>query len=354
MSKIPYRFHTPIPAIFYQNGILDSSKKIYRNRLFFLTWAFSQCYCIATIRDNIPYNSYEFSFSRNSGAKECGLTEDEFRTQKEFFENEGYLEKSNDTIGNRINRYRWRVERFTEDKIIEIEKIPNQNLGISREENQFSKEQNPQPNQEIPSKIPNQITDVLREEIAKNPQQNPQPNPHFSRTKEQKKVCLKETNINKEKCEAEPESKESLFLSHKEKNLFLDARKDLLSEQVEGLQIYLDYRNVQGITDKTLARWLRDYSFEDVKDSIVLMLDPENKKPDNPGGWIQRALENGWARKERIKRENRERAIQFKSKNNLRFLKINQRYCVDLRNKDKEFYYHIDPQIFETQLRNCL
>jgi hypothetical protein len=343
MSKIPYRFYTPIPVFFYQSGILDPSKKNYKNRLCFIHWAIGRCYVVSSIQNGVNYDAYEFSCSMAKAAEESGLTADEMEAQFTYFVNHGLLIKEINTSKNRINRYKWDVSKFIDEKVIALHAVEQQNPVENRNQPTGEELKKSEPNPENR----NQTGTDLRVENEEKSEQNP----HFSRTKEQTSICLKETS--KEKSQSEV-SDENLFLSLKEKNLFYSSGKNESREELEGLQAYIEYREIKDITPKTLTRWLKTYSCEDIKETLMLMLDPQNKKISNPGGWMQKALDNGWARQERIKRQNREFAIEFKAKNKVNFLKINQRYCIDLRQKDKEFYFHVDPRIFETQLRQCL
>jgi hypothetical protein len=124
MSKIVYRYRTPIPMIFWRNGMLDPSKAIYKNRLAFLTWAFAIC----------PYDSLKFTITKEEGARQSGLTPDQWSTQEEFFVGNGILAKRSNVIKNRPNDYEWVIEKITEEKIIDIEKTPNQNQMQSTED----------------------------------------------------------------------------------------------------------------------------------------------------------------------------------------------------------------------------
>lgn len=342
MSKIPYRFRTPIPLIFWKNGILDPAKKIYKNRLAFLTWAFSRCY----------YDSYEFSCSREEASKESGLTEDEWRTQEEFFVGIEILEKLSGAVRKKGNHYRWVVEKLEEYKIIELEKTPNKNTTVLREENQKEEKKNPQEKKEIPNKIPNKIPAVLRVENEKNPQEIPNKTPTSLEQEEQKNLCLKETNINKEKSNLIPTAGKNLSLSLEEKKLFSASRENELQQHQVALEAYVSYRNIDRITSKTIARWISTYPIDDIEAAIGLMLEPGKKKVVNPGGWIENTLQKGIVRQERIKKQNMQFAQEIQSKN--KYLKITSRYCQDVRHRDKEFYYHMDPQIFESELRKCL
>jgi hypothetical protein len=173
MSKIVYRYRTPIPMIFWRNGMLDPSKAIYKNRLAFLTWAFAIC----------PYDSLKFTITKEEGARQSGLTPDQWSTQEEFFVGNGILAKRSNVIKNRPNDYEWVIEKITEEKIIDIEKTPNQNQMQSTEDKGLKEGlENKSPNQteKSPTESPTKSPTVLRDEIEKNPQPNPQQNPHVN------------------------------------------------------------------------------------------------------------------------------------------------------------------------------
>ena len=156
MSKLPYRFITPIPIIFERNGVLDPKKQSYKNRLAFLKWAFSKCH----------YDRFNFSCNRLNAAKESGLTEEEWRAQEKFFIENGFLIKKKNPIHDRPSLYEWSMEKICEDKIILFEEQPCSKPCLDDEE----------------KKPPA----ILREEINQKPpaknmekvQPNPQPNPH--------------------------------------------------------------------------------------------------------------------------------------------------------------------------------
>lgn len=215
MSKIPYRFRTPIPFSFEKkNGILDPSKKIYHKRLAFVKWAFGQCYTIPFTRDGISYAPFEFSMSHERGAKECGLTPDEFSTQVEFFEKLHFLEKIPNSLKNRVNSYRWKVEKFSEEKIIEIEKIPNQNTSQTtdnEEEKDKSSEKIPNQNEKSPTDSPTKSPTVLLEEIQKNTQPITEQNPPFY--KNDKEAI--ELSLSNSDNEYKPRAREDISLSSK-------------------------------------------------------------------------------------------------------------------------------------------
>lgn len=120
MSKIPYSFRTPIPTYFYMNGFLDPKKKSFDNRIKFVMWAFSKCYCVDTVRCGVKYDAFEFSLSRERGAEEAGLSEKAFRLQMEYHLENGFLKKSANKIQNRCSRYKWQVHLFVE-KLVKIE-----------------------------------------------------------------------------------------------------------------------------------------------------------------------------------------------------------------------------------------
>ena len=126
MSKISYTYKTPIPMIFWRNGALDPSKKIYKNRLAFLTFAFSKCY----------WDRFEFNYSREEASLKSGLTIQELRTQEEYFIETGFLIKRTNFIHDRILTYYWDEERFSEEKIIFIEEPTSQNKSQVSENNE--------------------------------------------------------------------------------------------------------------------------------------------------------------------------------------------------------------------------
>lgn len=176
MSKMFYRYRTPIPMIFRKNGMLDPSKKIFHKRLAYLDWSFGKCH----------YDCLSFSYNREQASSECGLSIDEIRTQEEYFIDKGMMKRFPSQFKNQPCTYEWVKEKIQEGTIIPIEKIPDENLektqAILREEiekkSQTENLENPKQNDKTPSKIPDKNPGILREEIQKNPKQNPKQNPN--------------------------------------------------------------------------------------------------------------------------------------------------------------------------------
>lgn len=246
MSKIPYRYRTPIPMIFWKNGDLDPSKKIYKNRLSFLTWAFSECH----------YDCFEFSCSREQAAIKSGMTEKEWRTQEKHFISTGLLTKKSNPIHDRLSYYEWNIEEMSEEKIIEIKEMASQiNPQVIENEKHtsFNDKEMASQIEKGPAKGPAKGPVVLREEIQKNGQQKGQPNGH---------VYINNININKKTTTPLPPKGESVVVSFYP---CLEENKDLSFEHKQILQQYpenrvklaLDYAKVTKPTDTLIAmlRW---------------------------------------------------------------------------------------------------
>jgi hypothetical protein len=204
MSKIPYRYRTPIPMVFWKNGYLDPSKKIYKNRLAFLTWAFSEC----------NFGRFEFSCSREEAALKSGLTIQEWRTQEQNFIEEGFLIKHPNQVHDRFSVYHWNVEKLVEEKIIEVEKTTSQNPSQTSEDEKDKtplKEEATSQTENQPAKQPVNQPAVLREEIQKNNQPINQAINHFY-INDNKAINLSLSNSDNE---YKPRAREDISLSSK-------------------------------------------------------------------------------------------------------------------------------------------
>jgi hypothetical protein len=370
--------------------IIDLSKPCNHKKIAFAFWSICKTFATPRTIHGEFYDAYEFSCTFEEIAESLGVTLSIAKGLVKFFNDIGWLIKSPNQVKNRTNRFKWDEKKLFPEKIVSIqgskhpdeekiadqnaEKIADQNLeknpvhnsqkcptdlGVKTPKkcptkndvnNPIENKENSRPTQ----KIADQIADRFRSENT----QKIADQVHASlRTKES--ICLKETNINKEK-EPIPIVDKDLSLFHGEKDLFNASKENELKEQQMTLEALVEMRNINVgfkketfITSKTISRWLIEYSYQDVMDAIYLMLSNDHKKPENPGGWVQTALQKGWPKQERIKKQNLNFAMEIKEKNRLKHLKINSRYCVDLRTQ-KDYYYGIDPKIFETEIRKCL
>jgi ribulose bisphosphate carboxylase small subunit len=377
MSKVSFPFDL-IPKIFRKKGILDPRKKNYLKRLAFIYWAFSKCYTVSTVQEGVSFQPFEFCVGIQQAIKESGLNLEELEAQFRFFVDQGFLIKSKNEVKNRPNHYRWNTHKFLDDKLIELsnenelEKNPDQNSSEGKEKirTESEKIRTEIVADSIPSKPEIKNPDQLREENDENIRTNIKksgpksgPNPDQLREENSKKsgpnpdqhppsietnrtieaICLKETKKEIQPV-AETKNAEDLFLSHKENEQ---------QEHQKAIEAYIEFRNIKSISSKTITRWLVDYPIDDIIGALGLLISNDHKKPENPGGWVQTALKEGWPKQERIKKQNFYFVTELKEKNKLRHLKINSRYCVDQR-AGKDYYYHIDPKIFEAEIRKCL
>lgn len=372
MDKIPYHF-IPIPRILFKNGFLDTKKKNFDKRLRFIMIAFSKCYAVPRVINNISYDAYEFSCTYEELADELGATYKEVRCLFDLCIDMKFMIKTPNRIANRENYFQWDITQFVCEKVVILsedmksseEKRADQNL----EKNTVHKSQKGQTayrekidkkgqtknatNSDLKNEEKGRPTEKRADQradqlLSVNDEKRADQCTPSLRTKES--LCLKETNINKEKL-AIPIVGEVLSLSHEEKDLFVSAKQNELAEHQKALEAYINYRDVSQITSKTIVRWLTIYSVQDIQEAVGLMLS-SNKRVSNPGGWIESALQKGIVRNERVKKQNIAFAKEMQPKN--KYLKVNSRYCQDVRFRDKEFYYHIDPQIFQSELRKCL
>jgi hypothetical protein len=352
--------------------IIDLSKPSNHKKLVFAYWSISKTFAVPQTIHGEFYDAYEFSCTFEEIAESLGVSLKVAKGLIKFFNNIGWLIKSPNQVKNRANRFKWDEEKFYHEKIVSIqesnqtneEKRADQNLeknpvhnsqkgptdlgvktpkkGPTKNDvnNSFENEENGRPTQ----KRADQRADRFRSE---NTQKRADQGHASLRTKET--LCLKETNINKENV-AIPIVDQDLSLFHEKKDLFNASPVNEFSEHQKALEAYISYRNIPNITSKVIARWLKNYCIEDIKDALGLMLSAKNV--GNPGGWIETVLQKGIVKQERVKKQNINFAKEMQPKN--KYLKINSRYCKDIRFSDKEFYFHIDPEIFKSELRKCL
>lgn len=347
MAKLPYIFQTPIPIFFYKNGFLDPKKKSYTNRIKYLNLHFGKCRSVPTIQRGVSFAPFEFSISDEEGAKEAGLTIKEYKVQKNLHLSKGWLVKQSNSVANRANFYQWKVEKFSEDTIINFEE---QN---EKGPTDLSFEQKKGPT-DLREEICKKGTTDLKKGQPKGGQKGQpiyetnqeekgqpkgQPKGCIYRTIEQEEVCLKETNINKEKCEVIPAAVH-LSLSHEEKE-----------KERKTLEAFFEYKGIsqKDISSSTIKRWLNFYPVEMLIATINLM-GSSKTTVRKPGAWIEAALQENIAGKEAIKSKNKNFAKTIKEKFKIKSLKITERYCCDT-DTGKDYYYHIDPLIFETELK---
>lgn len=130
MSKLPYRFHTPIPRYFFETGWLNPKRPTYFNTLTFLYWSFKRCnndpHTVCWDSKKLTLEPFEFICGRHTFAEEMGRTPDEFLTQVKNFINAGLLEKTPNSVRNRFNCYKWLVGRFSSN---DTQQYPQQLLN---------------------------------------------------------------------------------------------------------------------------------------------------------------------------------------------------------------------------------
>ncbi len=339
-----YSYKTPVPKIFFRNGALDPTQKNYRKRLAFLTWAYGMCF----------YGALKFSCSRRKAAIQSGLTFKEWRTQEKYFIRMGFLMKAPNQPRGKASSYEWNRDLLLykkgpkesksqvgdNHKIIDMD---NHKKGPSDDENYEKRAQ------EKAQKIPV----ILREENegirGKMHEKRAQEPPPFKEQIKQITTCSKETS--KEKFESEKSHDLSLFLD--EKNNTSSFEQIEINDQQLALEGLINMRGLDTVSPKTIWRWQKKFPYEEIVDTIYLCLSPSQEKVKNPGGWIEKALQQGWAKKEKVKKQNLEFAKDLKKKNNLNNLIINSRYCFDVKTQ-KDYYFHISQEEFQRQLVNCL
>jgi hypothetical protein len=373
MSNIPYPF-IPIPRIFFKNGFLDSNKENFDRRLHFVTLTFSKCYAVPRINNGVSYDSFEFSCTYEDIAEQIDATPREVKYLFNLCVDLGFMIKTPNRIKNRENFFKWDASKFICEKTIILndsleesnEKVSDQNLDKNNVHNLKNCPTNYREENDKKCPIKDEQKESFKNEkiVRSNEKVSDQVSDHLQSVNDKKvsdrctpslrnkeSLCLKETNINKEKS-AIPIVDKDLSLFSDEKDLFVSAKENELAEHQKALEAYVSYRNIPNITSKTITRWLTKYSKDEIIEALGMVLSNGRTRVENPGGWIENALQKGIVRQERVKKQNIQFAEQMQIKN--RHLIINSRYCKDKRFKDKEFYYHIDPQIFQSELRNCL
>jgi hypothetical protein len=128
---------------------------------------------------------------------------------------------------------------------------------------------------------------------------------------------------------------------------------DPVADQVELLRMEPKY--VPFFRPHIVARWTTTYGASAVLRAMKFFfhIKETNKKPiDKPEAWMELALRDKYAETADHCARNKLFAENFKKTYALRNLKINKRYCQDMRT-GKDYYYHLPQYVFEEQL-NCL
>ena len=292
MAKLPYNFKTPVPNFFWESGFLNPEHPLYLNRLGFLTWAFAKCspepHSAFTVHKMVNYAPFEFSCGRFKAAKEAGLSEGSWETQRDSHLNNFYMEKTPNSSPNRFTCYRW-TERV------------------------FSKTNTQPKTQWTPNRHP---TDT-----------------HEQETKKQDSSLLKE--------EQEEENVVDPIVVP-----FLQKK---IEEEAEALFAYSESRNFN-ITKDFFNKWIAATNFDYIKKTFDMLLTVK-KFSSSPGAWFNKALTENYVGKGENKEINREFAIEFKIKNDYNALKINLTCATDRETGD-DFQFNLSHEIFKLMLIN--
>ena len=298
MSELVFSFFDA-QRYFKQKYFLGSSnKKRNCNLRNFLWWSFENCWAIP----HQEMQPFEFKFSEREAAEELNLTRRIIEKLLVFinFGPDGIiLESTSNSIPYLQTYYKWKMEVFRK-KGTPFYETNSEKRGHQNEKGDTKGDT-------------------------------------FLRDKFRKKGTLKGTYL---KNKTESCSKETS--KEKSPNSCSSSLGDEGEESVKGFQIYLAS---DGITEKTIRRWVGEFGVQKLQETILLMKESKTPIP-NPGGWIERALERNYVEKEKFKVINLDFAILFKSENKISSLKINKTYCVD-KDTGNDYQYNLDPKSFK-------
>jgi|GEM_PF-3542716 hypothetical protein len=170
-------------------------------------------------------------------------------------------------------------------------------------------------------------------QLATNEQ--PTSNHKQERQERQEVICIKETSKEKSQNFARCLSAASLPFSEEKQ------------EEQEVLEAYFEMKNII-ISSLTIKKWLSNYSSDKITHTINFMLE-KKELPNNPPGWIERALKGNWAQQAEFAKINKEFALKFKNENNVSALYIYKTYCKD-NNTGIDYDYKMVPDIFQRHL----
>lgn len=105
---------------------------------------------------------------------------------------------------------------------------------------------------------------------------------------------------------------------------------------------------------KIIARWCLKFGPIAVLETIRLFFftrDTQKKPIEKPEAWMEVALRDKFAIKNKVINSNKEYAEQMKKKHNLKNLKINKRYCIDT-STGKDAYYNLPESQFKEIIIN--
>lgn len=146
-------------------------------------------------------------------------------------------------------------------------------------------------------------------------------------------------------------SPQKLSLSHKAKDLAASRSNEGISfnSNLEQdrivLNAYFEDKSLN-IKDFTLNRWLMKYDTNKIIDTYALMTQSQVR---NAAGWMETALRENWALKEKNAIVNREFVIDLVNNKKLNFIEMNKKYCRD-KHSGIEYYYKMSPEIFQRQI----
>jgi hypothetical protein len=122
-------------------------------------------------------------------------------------------------------------------------------------------------------------------------------------------------------------------------------------DYIELLDLETEY--IKYFKPKIVARWITKFGVTQTLKTIkyYLKIHGGKEKIANPEAWMEKALKEDFTKADENAIENKSFAEKAKDVGKWRSLKINKRYCTELK-LGVEIYYNLPKENFETQLKN--
>lgn len=103
------------------------------------------------------------------------------------------------------------------------------------------------------------------------------------------------------------------------------------------------------LKDQEIERWVKTKGGHVILSNLELMT-RQKKTINNPGGWLERAIREDWAKLKKFEPVNRKFAEEFKKKHNWGDLKILQKYCT-IEGASYDIPFNFPPETFTELLQ---
>ena len=306
-SLIPYTYATPIPDYFKLSGWFTENPAGHKNRAF-IAWAFSFTRCCEHYEEingkRILLSPFEFLFTHELCALQCGLTRKESRSRIDAAILEGVLCKVIDKCSSKYSVYRWVEANFKS-----YEQKKGQQSSETKQEKRATKDQKGPP--KGPPKGPHSLNNVKEA-----------PNNDY----------VKDNVFRTEIIEEQAKPAKRYKLTKEQQNTYAW----LISKEINTSQ-------------GTLTYWAKFYPFDKIQDAWH---EAFKNSQGNLGGYMNSLLRNNVKCPTANDRKNRDVALEFKTNTPWHGLEIEKYYVTacDARGHKKEIKMASAPIDFYAEL----